>query len=111
MGPMGSGQNPSACYTGRMSPISKQDIEGISSAVAEKLRGVMVTKQDLADGLAAVESSLTDKFSELQTSVDRYLKRTETWHDEFNVLKARYDRLIHVLDEKGLVREEETHLV
>ena len=86
--------------------MSKHDIDEVSTAVVERLRGVVATKRDLE----AVENRLTSTFSDLQTSIDRYLKRTEGWHDEFNVLKARYDRLIHVLDQKGIVREEETHL-
>lgn len=95
-----------ACYTGHMIPLTKSDIDQLSTAVAERVLDVVATKKELV----AVEERLTNKFSELQTSVDRYLKRTEVWHDEFNVLRARYDRLIHVLDQKGIVREEETHL-
>ena len=89
-----------------MIPLTKSDIDQLSTAVAERVLDVVATKKELV----AVEERLTNKFSELQTSVDRYLKRTEVWHDEFNVLRARYDRLIHVLDQKGIVREEETHL-
>ena len=114
-----------------MSQLTKKDIEQVSDAVVERLFTVVATKDDVAqvkdevvqvkaevtavedrltNKIAAAEEGLTGKFSNLQASVDRYLKRTESWHDEFRVLKARHDRLIHILDQKGIVREEETHL-
>ncbi len=61
--------------------------------------------------LEGLESRVGGKISDLTSAVDRYLKRTETWHDEFQVLRARYNHLIHVLDQKGILAEEETHPV
>lgn len=66
--------------------------------------------QHVDKGLEQLESRLGNRISDLTASVDRYLKRTETWHDELRVLQARYDRLVHLLDQKGIVQEEETHL-
>lgn len=66
----------------------------------------LATKGDLDQLTAQIQAS----FSDLQSSVDRYLKRTETWHDELRVLQARHDRLVHLLDQKGIVQEEETHI-
>jgi len=66
--------------------------------------------QHLDGRLSQLEEKLGGKISELTSSIDRYLKRTEEWHDEFNVLKARYEKLVHALDRKGVILEEETHL-
>lgn len=62
---------------------------------------LMSTKQDLAD----LEDRVVGKFSDLQMSVDRYLKFTETWHQELRILKGRQDRLAEVLVNKGVVTE------
>lgn len=53
---------------------------------------------------------LSSRFSGLQSSVDQYLKRTESWHDEQVILKARHDRLSDSLVKKGIVTKEETLL-
>lgn len=53
---------------------------------------------------------LGSRFSSLQSSVDQYLKRTESWHDEQVILKARHDRLSDSLVKKGIVTKEETLL-
>ena len=60
--------------------------------------------------LQGLESRVGGKISKLTSSVDRYLKRTEDWHQEHAVLKARYDRLGNVLAHKGIVSEEELAL-
>ncbi len=61
-------------------------------------------------GLNRVENTMNTNFSNLQSSVDRYLKRTETWHEEHIILKARHDRLSNALIDKKIVTKEETLL-
>ncbi len=63
----------------------------------------MVTKSDFAE--------LKSSFSDLQASVDRYLKFTEAWHQELTILKSRQDRLTQVLVDKGIVSEKEIALL
>ena len=67
-------------------------------------------REDLKAALLELRQDVRQDFSELQTSVDRYLKRTEDWHQEHIVLRARYNRLITVLSRKGLVTEKEVAL-
>jgi len=67
-------------------------------------------KQDLHDGLAGLGESIRQDISTLQSSVDAYLKRTETWHDELTVLQARFTQMVHVLERKGIIEEQDTHL-
>ncbi|MBI4426827.1 MAG: hypothetical protein HY567_04590 [Candidatus Kerfeldbacteria bacterium] len=69
------------------------------------------------DGLENKFDSLEDKFdgqnnrfSNLQSSIDEYLKRTESWHDEQVILKARHDRLSDSLVKRGIISKEETLL-
>jgi hypothetical protein len=51
------------------------------------------------------------KFAVLQTSVDSYLKRTEDWHGEFQVLDAKVHRHREILIEKGVAQEEDFSLI
>ncbi len=83
--------------------------QALTKEYLDQALGNLATRHDtkrLDDRIDKLQASVAD----LHSSIDRYLKRTETWHDEFMVLQARYDRLVHLLDQKGLVREEETHL-
>ena len=66
----------------------------------------MATKEDIHQLSAQMQVS----FSDLQSSVDRYLKRTEAWHDECDVLEARFKQVVNLLDQRGIIKEEETHL-
>jgi hypothetical protein len=75
------------------------------------------TKTDLArmevslkKDIDLLSSQIHESFSDLQTSVDTYLKRTEDWHQEFAVLNARHKRLTEVLTKKGFVSEDELSL-
>lgn len=70
------------------------------------LEPIFATKQDLF----GLEHRMRDDFSQLQTSVDTYLKRTEVWHDEHIVLKARHDKLAKKLVEKQIVTEQDLAL-
>lgn len=71
-----------------------------------RLQAGTVSKEEFRDGL----NGLRSEFADLQSSVDRYLKRTEMWHDELTVLQSRFTQVVHLLDQKGLIREEETHV-
>ena len=52
----------------------------------------MATKEDIHQLSAQMQVS----FSDLQSSVDRYLKRTEAWHDECDVLEARFKQVVNL---------------
>ncbi len=79
------------------------DIRGLKSTT-NRLEASMATKEDIAQ----VGDQMHESFSGLQSSVDRYFKRTEDWHDEHAVLKARYDLLVDLLDKKGLIKATDT---
>lgn len=83
---------------------TKDDLKGLATNVAlVALEDRMVTKDDF--------TQLKSSFSDLQASVDRYLKFTEAWHQELTILKSRQDRLTQVLIGKGLVSEKEVALL
>ncbi|MEK7637246.1 MAG: hypothetical protein AAB402_02550 [Patescibacteria group bacterium] len=83
--------------------LTDQDIVKL----VEAQKRVFATKKDVM----AIEERVTDKFSDLQSSVDRYLKFTEAWHQELTILKSRQDRLAQVLIDKGVVSEKEIALL
>lgn len=87
--------------------LTDQDI----SKLANALQPVFATKQDVKDLVTESEHRIVGNFSDLQTSVDRYLKFTEAWHQELTILKSRQDRLTQVLIGKGLVSEKEIALL
>lgn len=93
-----------------MSALTSSDAELVADAIAKRLPQYTVSRQDLQDGLNRLREEVRGDFSELQTSVDRYLKRTETWRDEHNVLQARFDKVVHLLEQKGVIKEEDAHL-
>lgn len=51
--------------------------------------------------------SLRRDFAQLQSSVDGYMKKSQEWRDEFQVLRAQHNRVKEVLVEKGVASEEE----
>lgn len=93
-----------------MSPLNQDDIKRVSQSVVNGLQESLVTKQDLVDGLDSLRDNLRQDFSELQSSVDRYLEHSETWHDEFRVLQARHVNAVHILDARGVIKEKKTRL-
>ena len=103
--------------------ISKQDIEKL----IEAQKPVFATKTDIVSmegrinvNLVSLKEKMATKvdmieqkssFSDLQTSVDRYLKFTEAWHQELTILRNRQDRLTQVLIDKGVVSPQEVALL
>ena len=83
--------------------LSNQDV----TKLIEAQRRVFMTKEEHSDS----ENRVVGKFSDLQTSVDRYLKFTEAWHQELTILKNRQDRLTQVLIDKGVVSQQEVALL
>ena len=83
---------------------TKEDLKGLATNAAPvTIEDRMVTKDDFAE--------LKSSFSDLQTSVDRYLTFTEAWHQELTILRSRQDRLAQVLVDKGIVSEKEIALL
>lgn len=80
--------------------LTQSDLVAIDNLLDKKLTPV---QDDIAE--------LKNGFSILQTSVDKYLKRTEDWHVEFQVRDARCGRLETALLKRGVVTEEETALI
>ena len=56
--------------------LTDQDITKLS----DTLQQVFATKEDVKVAAMESEERIVGKFSDLQTSVDRYLKFTEAWH-------------------------------
>lgn len=83
--------------------LTDQDIQNLTKAQSQ----VFATKEDLTD----LKEQMLTRFSDVQSSVDRYLKFTETWHQELTILKGRQDRLSQVLISKGIVSEQEIALL
>jgi hypothetical protein len=85
---------------------TKDDLKGLATNVA------LVAMEDrIKHDLDDLEVRVIEKFSDLQTSVDRYLKFTEAWHQELTILKSRQDRLTQVLVDKGVVSQQEVALL
>jgi hypothetical protein len=88
--------------------LTKEQLDQALANIATKgdiallQRGVKETKADVAETKTLVNS--------LVASVDTYLKRTETWHDELTVLQARFQQVVHLLDQKGIIKEHDTHI-
>ena len=85
----------------------RQELRGFADRLSKEIIGseARVTRR-----IDRVDSGMHESFSELQGSVDTYLKRSEGWHQEFAVLKARHDKLATLLMKKGMVSEEELAL-
>ena len=88
--------------------LTDQDIAKLIKAQEQ----VFATRQDI-NTLATKNDfeALQASFSDLQTSVDRYLKFTEAWHQELVILKHRQDRLTQALVNKGVITEQEIALI
>ncbi|MBI3957128.1 MAG: hypothetical protein HY340_04045 [Candidatus Kerfeldbacteria bacterium] len=89
---------------GRIDGI-RLDLSGVRSDVAKlrvDLNELRPIRQELAE--------LRDEVRAMTTTVDGYTKKTETWHDEFGVLKARHNKLHDVLVQKGVVSDDELTL-
>lgn len=97
--------------------VTKDDLVGIKVELVD-IKDRMATKVDLVSlegrikqELGDLEEKMVSKYSDLQMSVDRYLKFTETWHQELTILKGRQDRLSQVLIGKGIVSEKDLALL
>lgn len=102
-GQIGTLEGRMGTFEGRMDTLevqmaTKDDIHWLEASMA--------AKEDI-DQLA---TQMHASFSNLQSSVDRYLKRTEGWYQEFTVLKGKHDKLSGVLVQKGVVTEKDTLL-
>lgn len=94
---------------------TKDDLKGFAKnvdlvAMENRINATIVS---LEDKVATKNDMIEQKssFSNLQTSVDRYLKFTEAWHQELTILKSRQDRLTQVLVDKGVVSQQEVALL
>lgn len=63
-------------------------------------------RQDMKTGFEEVGQN----FSSLHSSVDRYFKKTEDWHQEQVILKARHDKVSDSLVKKNILTLEDTIL-
>lgn len=75
--------------------LDKKDIQNIVEATTKANRAIFATKEDFDD--------LRKDFSDLQTSVDAYAKKADTYFQEMVVLNNNYRRLegwIHLVAEK-----------
>ena len=98
--------------------ITQKMLDQAFAKFRQELKVDFATKQDLAsmeNRLEAkidqraeiVEEKITEKFSKLQSSVDHYLLRTETWHEEQDVLQHQHDRLEKSLIRKNVISEDD----
>ena len=81
------------------------DLRSIQSSMATR-----VEVQSLHKDVRSIRNDLdqlTDEVKKLVTTLDGYVKRTETWHQEQIVLRLRIERLERVLVQKNLVSHTE----
>ena len=64
--------------------LTNKDIQKITEANIETGKEVFTTKKDFED--------LKKDFRKLQSSVDRYLTKTEKWYQEMKMLSNQVDR-------------------
>lgn len=84
--------------------LTRKDLLAVDNLFTKRVTSESTPiRQDIKD--------LGRKFGILQTSVDKYLKRTENWHAEFQVLDARVSRMKTVLVNKGIATEDEFALI
>ena len=86
------------------------EVGGLRNEVADlrgEVKGIHGEFNEFKQDVHRFEDNMIGKFSNLQSSVDTYLKRTEAWHDEQVILKSRHNRLSDVLVGKGIVTKEE----
>lgn len=91
-----------------MATLTREYFDEALKTLANK-GDVGIVQEDLREVKEDVRQ-VQHSMDSLHTSVDTYLKRTEDWHQEFSVLKARYDKLADTLTKKGFVKEEELAL-
>ena len=73
--------------------LTKEDIGIFESVVAE------IVRQEV--------KPLRDEITKNTEITDRYLRRTEDWHQEQQILSAQLARMREILIEKGIASEEE----
>lgn len=71
-----------------------------------RMMNAVTTKDDLKPLVENLRDA-RKQLASLTTSVDRFGKRLTIDHDEFIVLRARYDRMADVLVRKGLTTPQE----
>ena len=59
------------------------------------------------DDIRRVHSELGATLESLTRSIDRYVKVTESWHQEQLALRAKVDRLSRALLVRGVLRERD----
>lgn len=105
--------------------LTKEDLGQIREVVRDEVRtyvdplfqGILLDIKRLDRRIDELHVQLVDlrvqlvdlqkQVEALTNSVDRYLKRSEDWHQEFVILKAQHDRLHKQLVVKGIVSESE----
>lgn len=89
----------------KMMAAIQTDLRSIQSSMATR-----VEVQELHKDVRSIRNDLdqlTDEVKKLVTTLDGYVKRTETWHQEQIVLRLRIERLERVLVQKNLVSHTE----
>ncbi|MBI2984085.1 MAG: hypothetical protein HYY50_00445 [Candidatus Kerfeldbacteria bacterium] len=89
---------------------SIEEVKGQIRGLDLRVQGVELEVKDLRQEMRHGFHDVDQKFSSLQSSVDRYFRKTESWHDEQVILKARHDRLSTPLIDRGILTKEETLL-
>ncbi len=84
--------------------VTKDQLEALATKDQIKL---LPTKADVEEIVHKVTQTMRSDFSALQTSVDRYTKRTEDWHQEQFALKNRVGRLEKTLVRKNVLSEND----
>lgn len=84
----------------------KESIDGLQ----QEVKGLRVDVGRVENTMNTNFAEMDKKFSGLQSSVDKYFHKTESWYQEHVILKARHDRLSNSLIQKGVVTKEETLL-
>ena len=98
--------------------ITQKMLDQAFAKFREELKVDFATKHDLVSmenrleakiekSSLSVRGEISEKISQLQSSVDHYLHRTETWHEEQDVLQHQHDRLEKTLIRKKVITEED----
>lgn len=85
---------------------TKADLAGLATKT-ELVSLREQVKLDTQDIVHKATQTLRSDFSELQTSVDKYTKRTEDWHQEHFSLRNRVGRLEKTLIRKHVISDED----
>lgn len=86
----------------RSQPLTKTEFHRTMA----RFMGIVTTKDDLKPLIEGLRDA-RKQLSNVTTSVDRFGKRLTVDHDEFVVLRARYDRMAEVLVHKGVTTRQE----